>query len=196
MLTGRTAFGAETISDTIARVLERDLEWDALPASCPPRIRDLLRRCLQKDPSRRLRDIGDARLELDEAGALTVQPTGRGAIGLTNRAIARSWLFRSTAAVALVLLAIAVGALMFGRNAPVVATHLSSDDVPARLSSRRQARSRWSDDGVQRRVDRNDAGPVRHSTRKCAVGCHSGSHTPASSRSRRKASWRLRSAAG
>ncbi len=119
MLTGRTAFGAETISDTIARVLERDLEWDALPASCPPRIRDLLRRCLQKDPSRRLRDIGDARLELDEAGALTVQPTEKDAIGLTNRAIARSWLFRSTAAIALVLLAIAIGALMFGRNAPV-----------------------------------------------------------------------------
>ena len=119
MLTGRTAFGGETISDTIARVLERDLEWDALPASCPPRIRDLLRRCLRKEPGRRLRDIGDARLELDEAGALTVQPADKGAVGLTNRAIVRSWLFRSTAAVALASLAIAIGALMFGRNAPV-----------------------------------------------------------------------------
>jgi eukaryotic-like serine/threonine-protein kinase len=66
MLAGRTAFGGETISDTIARVLERDIEWSALPATVPARVRDLLRRCLQKDPNRRLRDIGDARIELDE----------------------------------------------------------------------------------------------------------------------------------
>ena len=46
--------------------LEREVDWDALPASCPPRIRDLLRRCLRKESNRRLRDIGDARLELDE----------------------------------------------------------------------------------------------------------------------------------
>jgi len=65
MLTGRMAFRGDTVSDTIARVLERDVDWTALPASCPPRIRELLRRCLQKDPGRRLRDIGDARLELE-----------------------------------------------------------------------------------------------------------------------------------
>jgi eukaryotic-like serine/threonine-protein kinase len=65
MLTGRSAFGGETVSDTIARVLERDVDWSSLPA-LPARIRDVLRRCLQKDPSRRLRDIGDARLEIDE----------------------------------------------------------------------------------------------------------------------------------
>ena len=172
MLTGRTAFGGETISDTIARVLERDVEWDALPASCPPRIRDLLRRCLQKDPSRRLRDIGDARLELDETGALTVQPTDKGAVGLTNRAIVKE-------------LVVSVN----GRRRPRlaghcsrcadvrprcsrIATHLSSGDVPARLSPRCQTRSRRSDDGVQRRVDRCAARAVRHSPRKCAVGCH------------------------
>jgi serine/threonine-protein kinase len=65
MLTGRMAFRGDTVSDTIARVLERDVDWAALPESCPPRIRELLRRCLQKDPGRRLRDIGDARLELE-----------------------------------------------------------------------------------------------------------------------------------
>lgn len=67
MLTGRVAFAGETISDTIARVLEREVAWDALPAATPDRVRDLLRRCLRKDAARRLRDIGDARLELDEA---------------------------------------------------------------------------------------------------------------------------------
>jgi eukaryotic-like serine/threonine-protein kinase len=65
MLAGRMAFRGDTASDTIARVLERDVDWAALPVSCPPRIRELLRRCLQKDPGRRLRDIGDARLELE-----------------------------------------------------------------------------------------------------------------------------------
>ena len=74
MLTGRTAFGGETISDTIARVLERDVEWDALPPSIPVRVRDLLRRCLHKDPNRRLRDVGDARIEIDEALAVPAAP--------------------------------------------------------------------------------------------------------------------------
>lgn len=72
MLTGRSAFVGETISDTIAAVLERDPAWSALPATVPPRVRDLLRRCLQKDANRRLRDIGDARIEFDEI--LTAPP--------------------------------------------------------------------------------------------------------------------------
>src|SRR5262249_644161 len=67
MLTGRAAFADETISDTLARVLDRDVEWDSLPASIPGRLRDLLRRCPHKNVNRRLRDIGDARLELEEA---------------------------------------------------------------------------------------------------------------------------------
>ena len=95
MLTGRTAFGGETISDTIARVLERDVEWDALPPSVPTRIRDLLRRCLQKDPNRRLRDIGDARIEIDEAlAALAVRPNVATAPGRVREpALSVSWLF-------------------------------------------------------------------------------------------------------
>jgi eukaryotic-like serine/threonine-protein kinase len=75
MLTGRTAFGGETISDTIARVLERDVEWDALPLSAPIPVRNLLRRCLHKDANRRLRDVGDARIEIDEALAAPAADT-------------------------------------------------------------------------------------------------------------------------
>jgi Tol biopolymer transport system component len=67
MLTGRAAFADETISDTLARVLDRDVEWNRLPSSTPDRVRDLLRRCLHKDVHHRLRDVGDARLELEEA---------------------------------------------------------------------------------------------------------------------------------
>ena len=81
MLTGRAIFAGETVSDTVAAVLRQEIDWSALPASTPPAIRRLLRRCLDKDPRRRLRDIGDAALELDEpptnAEAVVVQPTVR-----------------------------------------------------------------------------------------------------------------------
>jgi serine/threonine protein kinase len=68
MLTGRSAFGGgDTVSDAIAAILGRDPEWNTLPGSTPQRVRDLLRRCLCKDPKRRLHDIADARIEIEEA---------------------------------------------------------------------------------------------------------------------------------
>ena len=66
-LTGRKAFGGETVTDIFARILEREPTWEALPPALPASIRGLLRRCLQKDPARRLRDVGDAKLEIEEA---------------------------------------------------------------------------------------------------------------------------------
>src|SRR5262249_48799127 len=68
-LTGRRAFEGETVSDTIAMILERDVDWSTLPKSTPGRLRELIERCLIKDPKRRLRDIGDARLALEEIKA-------------------------------------------------------------------------------------------------------------------------------
>ena len=65
MLSGTRPFAGETASDVIAAVLSSEPEWRELPAGTPPRIRELLARCLQKDRSRRLRDIGDARIEID-----------------------------------------------------------------------------------------------------------------------------------
>jgi Tol biopolymer transport system component len=67
MIVGRPAFRGATTSDTIAKVLERDPDWQALPASAPASIRRLLTRCLEKDPKRRLHAIADANFELDEA---------------------------------------------------------------------------------------------------------------------------------
>src|SRR5438876_6626335 len=66
-LTGCQAFAAETVSDTIAAILGRNPDWQALPVATPTKILDLLRRCLQKDVTHRLRDIGDARIEIEEA---------------------------------------------------------------------------------------------------------------------------------
>ena len=63
MLTGARAFAGETVADVVAGAGER-AGLGMLPAATPPRIRRLLRRCLKKDPTQRLRDIADARLEL------------------------------------------------------------------------------------------------------------------------------------
>src|SRR5204863_6717091 len=88
MLTGGLVFQGETVSDTLASVLKSDPPWAALPEQTPPAIRRLLRRCLERDRKRRLSDIADARLEIDEAVAGSAeavpQPMARG--------ISRWWL--------------------------------------------------------------------------------------------------------
>jgi serine/threonine protein kinase len=65
MLTGRTPFDGDTLSDVIAATLTTDPDWNALPPDVPEPLRRVLLRCLQRDPRRRLRDIGDACTDLD-----------------------------------------------------------------------------------------------------------------------------------
>ncbi len=65
MLTGSTPFAGDTVTDIIAAVVTREPDWTAMPAQAPPSVRQLLRRCIEKDPKRRLRDVGEARLVLD-----------------------------------------------------------------------------------------------------------------------------------
>jgi len=67
MLTGKPTFAGETISDTLAAVIRAEPDWSALPGNVPPSIVRLVRRCLTKDPNRRLRDSGEARIALDAA---------------------------------------------------------------------------------------------------------------------------------
>ncbi|MGK0301859.1 MAG: serine/threonine protein kinase [Planctomycetota bacterium] len=66
-LTGTRAFYGDSVSDLLAAILEHDPDWSRLPSSTPKRVRALLGRCLQRDPQRRLRDIGEARIELEDA---------------------------------------------------------------------------------------------------------------------------------
>jgi Tol biopolymer transport system component len=94
MLTARLLFGGATVSDTLAAVLRQEPELDRVP----PRFRKLLRLCLEKDPRRRLRDIGDARALLEETAP---GPSG-------HASVARSWPLRTAAA-----LTLALGALAF-----------------------------------------------------------------------------------
>lgn len=69
MLTGKIAFAGDTTTDTLAAVIRGEPDWSLLPAETPPGLRALLQRCLQKDARQRLRDIGDARVALEDLSA-------------------------------------------------------------------------------------------------------------------------------
>ena len=103
MLTGRRLFDGATLTDTLAAVLTREIDWSLLPASTPPALVDLLRRCLERDPKKRLRDIGDVRLD---ANALA--PAS--AIGPARSTAQRRWLWGLATAAAL------VAGVAIGRN--------------------------------------------------------------------------------
>ena len=97
MLTGRATFARETISDTIAAVLDREPNWKALSPATPANIQRLLARCLVKSPKDRLRDVGDALVEFDDAlisGSATPLPLFDGASEVVRR-----WRFRALTAV-------------------------------------------------------------------------------------------------
>ncbi len=66
MLTGRRPFGGETLSDSVAKILESEPDWNRLPLHIHPKLKSLLRRCLERDPKNRYRDIGDVRYELTQ----------------------------------------------------------------------------------------------------------------------------------
>lgn len=88
MLCGRAAFARDTSSDALAAILEREPDWDLLPANTPPALTRLVRRCLKKDPKRRLHAIADARIELDDLDAKPLGPRlGAGPGGWRSRVV-------------------------------------------------------------------------------------------------------------
>ena len=72
MLTGKKVFAGDSLTDILANVVKEEPNWASLPSATPAPVQRLLRRCLAKDPRQRLRDIGDARLEICEAAANTI----------------------------------------------------------------------------------------------------------------------------
>jgi serine/threonine-protein kinase len=95
MLTGQQIFGGETATDSLGAIMHKQPDWSVLPPETPPAVRLLLRRCLAKDRQRRLQDMGDARLELEEAIA---DPTGSSlglAVGAPQAASARGPVWRA-----------------------------------------------------------------------------------------------------
>jgi Tol biopolymer transport system component len=85
MLTGRRPFDGGTSSDTIAGILTREPEWTVLPAATPAKLRGLLTRCLEKDPKRRLRDIGEARIEIERL----ISESGKAGAAVRGRRLVR-----------------------------------------------------------------------------------------------------------
>jgi Tol biopolymer transport system component len=96
MLTGKAVYSGETVSEVLAAVIMKEPDLDSLPAMLPAPVRRLIRRCLQKDPKRRMRDIGEARLSLDETAEADTpaQPA---------RATSNRWLVGLTAVFAVAL---------------------------------------------------------------------------------------------
>jgi serine/threonine-protein kinase len=91
MLTGKRAFDGTDATEMIAAVVRGEPEWSALPAGTPPKLLALLKRCLQKDPKQRVRDIGDVRFELEHVldASPIVEPSSRlaPAVPLWRRAV-------------------------------------------------------------------------------------------------------------
>ena len=120
MLTGRMAFPGNTVSDCIAAILERDPDWAALPATTPLSIRRLLRRCLEKEPGRRLPDIAVARLEIDDAAG-DQGGAAEAAATVTSRSRERVWRIATAAAVVIALVTIGFAAWSAMRPSPMAA---------------------------------------------------------------------------
>jgi Tol biopolymer transport system component len=129
LLTGQRLFGRETVTDTLAAVVKDAPDLDTLPSDTPPRIRRLLVRCLRKDVQTRLRDIGEARVVLDEPDEIPAP--------VRPRRVARVWMTAVT-----VVTAAALGVLLLRRPAedtrtlrlfvpPPVKANFSAASVPA-----------------------------------------------------------------
>ncbi|MHC4542019.1 MAG: serine/threonine-protein kinase [Planctomycetota bacterium] len=120
MLTATIPFRGETISDTLANVLQTEPNWQALPQSTPANVQVLLRRCLEKDPRRRLRDIGDASIEIQETVNLPefAPPMTTSSAGISPRLT--NWQQMITfGVVCLVLGVVLTGIVFWSRKRPV-----------------------------------------------------------------------------
>jgi eukaryotic-like serine/threonine-protein kinase len=112
MLTARRAFSGETVVDTLSAILSREPDWRLLPPETPSAIRRLLQRCLAKDLKRRIHDISDARIEIEDAldAGREIPEPGRRGLGIAPRTAA-------LLAAALLGLGMVAGAL-FARSSP------------------------------------------------------------------------------
>ncbi len=119
-LTGRRAFRGGTVSDMLAAVLEREVDWNALPDETPLLLRSLLRRCLQKEKDLRLHDIADARIEIEEALADFSKPSGEQVDLATQRRLERAAAEARRAARRRWALATAAGLVLVGAAAVAV----------------------------------------------------------------------------
>ncbi len=123
MLAGKPAFDGESAVEILGGIMKADPDWTLLPEGAPPLIRSLLRRCLRRDRNRRLRDIGDARIEIEEA---LNEPPSAGATGISPKRVKRvAWIIAGVAFLAIPV-AFAAGILErnYFRRAPATAPEM------------------------------------------------------------------------
>ena len=146
MLAGHRAFVGDTVTDTLATVLQGEPDWNGVPASTPAAVAQLIRRCLDKDTKRRLQAIGEARVMLEELAQATatgrfVSPieTGRFAEPARTTTRPRWWPLAAAAVAGLLVGGLAVTLLGLNRSTATPSpTWLSLDLAPAdKLSDRR-----------------------------------------------------------
>jgi serine/threonine protein kinase/Tol biopolymer transport system component len=126
MLAGKPLFGGETISDVLASVLKDEPDWSGLPPSTPSNLRRLLKRCVQRDPRRRLQDIGDARLDLDDVEATAAAP----ALKTAPHPWPLALIVAAAASAGAVLMALAFMLWSGSRSAPPAVVHRLSILAP------------------------------------------------------------------
>jgi Tol biopolymer transport system component len=139
MLTGRMMFSGETASETMAQIMVQEPDWSALPASTPSWLRALLKRCLNRDPLKRLRDIGEARIALDEASSTAVEPVAVGAV--RSRSLLRKYAWPLLAFVFLLTTTVLATRIFY---APVEGKH------PVRFDIAPPEDARWSRSQIYR----------------------------------------------
>jgi Tol biopolymer transport system component len=129
MLTARRVFDGESVTEVAGAIIHKEPDWHALPGDTPPVVAMTIRRCLQKDPRQRFRDIGDVRLALD--GAFATDRGGDRPPPPPVDAHARRGWWPAAAAAAIAALATGIGAWLLLRPDPVERPLLRFDVAPA-----------------------------------------------------------------
>jgi serine/threonine-protein kinase len=121
MLSGRRAFEGDDVTDTLVAVMSKEPDWRRLPPSTPEAIRRLLRRCLAKSASERLRSIGDAKLDIAEAATSPSADSQTTSAGSRRPARGLSWWGVAAGVTATLLIGAALGWLIGRRGSPPIA---------------------------------------------------------------------------
>jgi eukaryotic-like serine/threonine-protein kinase len=175
-LTGARAFPGDNVSDSLAAILRAEPDWSALPAETPVSVSGLLRRCLQKDSRKRFQDIGDARIELEEAISAPYGSSEQ-TVATPSRARGARLLWALGGALVGIVAVYSAGRL-FGRPSPGVALPVRAVlplPAKARLDFAQRPAIAVSPDGrtvifravedhvarlYRRRLDRSEADPI------------------------------------
>ena len=128
MLTGQRAFAGGDVSETLAYVITKDVEWATLPNGTPESIQQLLRRCLERDPRQRLRDIGEARIGIEGSGTVPVAVAPEPVVVSTLQVWQRPLAVLGIVVVSVLLASLTVWSLM--RPGPLPADPVARFSVP------------------------------------------------------------------